>query len=181
VSVSTTAVVVSGRFLSPALCRRIVEEVEREAWWQWGEVNHGGGSHVDLEMRSVQVSPVIRGCEAVVGGQLGRVARGLARSFGRIESIEGPNLLRYRPGDFVGPHPDENPRTRFRPRKVTVVAFLNDGGFEGGVLSLRRPQGGRTLHVPPVAGRFVAFPSDTIHAVSATTGGNRYALVAWLH
>ena len=174
-------VVVFGRFLSPTLCRRIVEEVEREAWWQWGEVNHGGGSHVDLELRSVQVSPVVRSCELVVGQRLAAVTRGLARTFGRIDSIEGPNLLRYRPGDFVGPHPDENPRTRIRPRKVTVVAFINDRGFEGGVLSLRRPEGGRTLLVSPVAGRFVAFPSDTIHAVSPTTGGHRYALVAWLH
>ena len=177
----TAPVVVSGTFLSRELCARVVEEVEAGAWWQWGEVNHGGGSHVDLEMRSVQVAPVVPGCEAVIAARLGAVVRTLSRTFGRINSVEGPNLLRYRPGDFVGPHPDENPRTRIRPRKVTVVAFLNDRGFGGGVLSLRRPEGGRTIHIPPRAGRFVAFPSDTIHAVSPATHRNRYALVAWLH
>jgi predicted 2-oxoglutarate/Fe(II)-dependent dioxygenase YbiX len=174
-------VVVGGRFLPRELCARVVEEVERDAWWQWGEVNHGGGSHVDLELRSVQVSPVVPSCRALIAERLAAVVRGLVPAFGRIESVEGPNLLRYRPGDFVGPHPDEDPRTRIRPRRVTVIAFLNDTGFGGGVLSLRRPEGGRTVHVPPQAGRFVAFPSPTMHAVSPTTGGNRYALVAWLH
>jgi predicted 2-oxoglutarate/Fe(II)-dependent dioxygenase YbiX len=173
--------VVGGAFVARDLCRRIVHEVERDAWWQWGEVNHGGRSHLDLELRSVQVCPVVPSCETVVAGRLLAIARGLVPTFGRINSIEGPNLLRYRPGDFVGPHPDENPRTRVRPRKVTVVAFLNDRGFGGGVLSLRRPGGRRTVHIAPRAGRFVAFPSDTVHAVSRTTGGNRYALVAWLH
>jgi predicted 2-oxoglutarate/Fe(II)-dependent dioxygenase YbiX len=174
-------VVVGGVFLSRDLCDRMVREVERDAWWQWSEVNRGGRSYVDLQFRSAQVCPVIPSCEAIVAERLLTIARGLVPTFGGIHGVEGPNLLRYRPGDFVGPHPDENPRTRVRPRKVTVIAFLNDRGFKGGVLSLRRPDDRRVVRVAPRAGQFVAFPASTMHAVSPVTGGNRYALVAWLH
>jgi predicted 2-oxoglutarate/Fe(II)-dependent dioxygenase YbiX len=62
-----------------------------------------------------------------------------------------------------------------------VIAFLNDRGFKGGVLSLHRPHDRRVDRVAPRAGQFVAFPASTMHAVSPVTGGNRYALVAWLH
>jgi predicted 2-oxoglutarate/Fe(II)-dependent dioxygenase YbiX len=177
----SSPIVVGGEFLPLGLCRQVVREVERNAWWQWGEVNRNGRSHVDLRFRRVQVCSVVPSCEAVLAERLLVVVRSLVRTFGRIDSVEGPNLLRYRPGDFVGPHPDENPRTRIRPRKVTVIVFLNDREFEGGVLSLHRADGGRTHHIPPRAGWFVAFPSKIIHAVSPATGGNRYALVAWLH
>jgi len=173
--------VISGSFLARELCGRVVDELEHAAWWQWGEVNHGGRSHVNLRLRSAQVSPVVPSCEAVIAEGLHVAARTAAAVFGPVNSVEGPNLLRYRHGDFVGPHPDEDPRTRLRPRRVTVIAFLNDRGFSGGVLSLSSHDGRRSVRIPPRAGSFVAFPSSTLHAVSPTVGGNRYAVVAWLH
>ncbi len=171
---------VTGRFLSPAICEAIVGELERESCWQWGEVNYGGGSEIDLDFRRAQWCEMPPSCESVIAERLLAVARGLEREFGTLGSFEGPNLLRYRSGDFFRPHPDENPRTRIRPRKVTITVPLNDRGFTGGCLRLHAP-GGRTTTIPPAAGRFVAFESRMVHEVTQIVGGNRYALVAWLH
>lgn len=173
--------VVGGLFLSPEVCGRIVDEIERDVWWQWGEINHGGASEVDLSFRRAQVSPVPASCEAVVAGRLLAVARSLARPFGTVGSIEGPNLLRYRPGDFVLSHADEDPRARVRPRKVTLIAFLNSGAFGGGQLRLRPVGRERSIDIEARVGRFVAFPARVHHEVAPLVGGTRYALVAWLH
>ena len=172
---------VVGDFLPRALCDAVVREIERTGCWQWGEVKYGGAPRVDLNFRRAQWCAVPPSCQAVIAGRLLAIARGLDREFGPLNSFEGPNLLRYRSGDFFRPHPDENPRTRIRPRKVTITAFLNDGGFDGGWLQLHRQNGGRCITIVPQAGRFVAFPSRTVHEVTPIVGGNRYALVAWLH
>jgi predicted 2-oxoglutarate/Fe(II)-dependent dioxygenase YbiX len=176
----TPSIATSGPFLSRDLCRQVVQEIEREGCWQWGEINHGGRSRVDLAFRRAQWCSVPRSCEPLIAARLLAIARGLESQFGRIHSFEGPNMLRYRPGDFFRPHPDENPRARVRPRKVTITAFLNDRGFEGGVLRLHPAGGMAPLDIVPRAGRFVAFPAATVHEVSLIAGGNRYALVAWL-
>jgi predicted 2-oxoglutarate/Fe(II)-dependent dioxygenase YbiX len=176
----TSLTAVAGTFLPRELCSQVVQEIEREGCWQWGEINHGGRSQVDLKFRRVQWCPVPGSCSDIVAARLVSIARGLVPYFGAIRSFEGPNLLRYRPGDFFRAHPDENPVVRIRPRKVTVTAFLNSG-FEGGVLRLHASDGVEPLDILPRAGRFVAFRSSTVHEVSTITGGNRYALVAWLH
>jgi predicted 2-oxoglutarate/Fe(II)-dependent dioxygenase YbiX len=177
----TSAIVIGGHFLSREICTQVVREIERDGCWQWGEINYGGRSHVDLDFRRVQWCPIPRSCRTVIAARLLAIARGLAAHFGPVRSFEGPNLLRYRPGDFFHAHPDENPRTRLRPRKVTITAFLNDGDFDGGILRLQLRSGTEPFDILPCAGRFVAFPASTVHEVSTISAGNRYALVAWLH
>jgi predicted 2-oxoglutarate/Fe(II)-dependent dioxygenase YbiX len=176
----TPPLAVTGDFLSRELCGRIVEEVERDACWQWGEVSREAGPLVELDFRRSQWCLVPRSCEALIAGRLSAIARGLAPTFGPFRGYEGPNLLRYRPGEFVRAHPDEDPRARLRPRKVTLIGFLNDGGFDGGVLRLHLG-GAQPVDITPCAGRFVAFSSPTVHEVTPVAGGNRYGLAAWLH
>lgn len=171
----------TGEFLARTLCRQVVREIERDACWQWGEINRDGRSHLDLQFRRAQYSLVPASCIPLVAGRLLDIARGLAPELGPFRGFEGPNLLRYRAGDFVRPHMDEDPANRRDRRKVTITAFLNDRGFEGGMLRLYRPGGGGALEVAPSAGRFVAFPVETMHEVTPVTAGVRYALVAWLH
>ena len=172
---------VTGWFLPPELCATVVREMEREGYWQWGEVNHGGDSEVDLKFRRAQWCPIPQSCEALVADRLLAVGRSLEQYYGRLDSFEGPNLLRYRTGDFFRPHPDEDPRTRVRPRKVTVTVSLNDQAFSGGALRLYQRPNGRHATVTARAGRFIAFPSRMLHEVTPITSGTRYALVAWLH
>jgi predicted 2-oxoglutarate/Fe(II)-dependent dioxygenase YbiX len=174
-----TGVGVTGAFLPPPICAAVVREVERDGYWRWGEINNGGASRVDLDFRRSQWCELPASCDRVIADRLLAIARSLRREFGPLTSLEGPNLLRYRPGDFIRPHPDENPRTLVRPRKVSIVAFLNGGEFAGGALRLH--DRGRVVSVEPRAGRFVAFPARTVHEVTPVAGGNRYALVAWLH
>ena len=173
--------ILGGTFLSRELCGQIVREIERDGSWQWGEINDGGKPHVDLTFRRAQWCRVPPSCEGLIAGRLLAMARALAPEFGRFRSFEGPNLLRYRPGDFFRAHSDENPSKRHDRRKVTITAFLNDRGFDGGVLRLYQPTGGRLLDIVPRAGRFVAFAPETMHEVTPIVGGNRYSLVAWLH
>jgi predicted 2-oxoglutarate/Fe(II)-dependent dioxygenase YbiX len=173
--------VVAGTFVSRDLCTQIVAEIERDGCWQWGEINYGGRSHVDLEFRRTQWCAVPPACEALVAGRLLAIGRALATAFGPIRSFEGPNLLRYRAGDFFRPHADVNPRERVDRRSATITVFLNDRGFDGGVLRLYERRGGRPLEIAPRAGRFVAFDPEIVHEVTPIVGGNRYALVAWLH
>jgi predicted 2-oxoglutarate/Fe(II)-dependent dioxygenase YbiX len=173
--------IVAGTFVSEDLCDQIVAEIERDGCWQWGEINYGGRSHVDLEFRRTQWCPVPPSCEALIAGRLLAIARALATEFGPVGSFEGPNMLRYRPGDFFRPHADENPCERVNRRKASITVFLNDRGFDGGVLRLYDPRGGRRLDVVPRAGRFVAFDPEIVHEVTPIADGNRYTLIAWLH
>lgn len=172
---------VTGSFLPPDACAAVVREMERDSLWQWGDINHGGDSEVDLSFRRAQWCAVPRSCEALLADRLLAVGHGLEREFGALTSFEGPNLLRYREGHFFRPHPDEDPRTRVRPRKVTITVSLNDETFSGGTLRLYPGRDGHPMDVAPRCGRFVAFPSRMVHEVTPITNGTRYALVAWIH
>jgi predicted 2-oxoglutarate/Fe(II)-dependent dioxygenase YbiX len=53
--------------------------------------------------------------------------------------------------------------------------------YSTGRPSARVPHGRGPIDVEPSAGRFVAFPAETIHEVLPIHGGDRYTLVAWLY
>ncbi|HEX3474545.1 MAG TPA: 2OG-Fe(II) oxygenase [Kofleriaceae bacterium] len=174
--------VIGGRFISGDLCRVILDEVDRNAWWQWSQIDSDGYTGVQLGFRRGTWCEVPRRCRRVVAGRLLAIGVGLRRQFGDFRGFEGPNLLRYGDGDFFRAHQDERSgRAWFRRRSVTIVAFLNDTGFAGGVLRLHGVDRGRVLDLRPRAGTFVAFPAETYHEVSPIHGGDRYTIVAWLY
>ena len=172
---------VAGRFLSRELCREVLLEIERSAWWQWSQIDEDGHTDVNLDFRRGQWCEVPPRCRRLVAGRLLSIGAGLRRHFGPWCGVQGPNILRYRAGDFFLRHQDErSDAASFRHRRrVTIAAFLNDRGFEGGLLRLHRFDGGRPLDIVPRAGFFVAFPSETYHEVTPIRGGDRYTLVAW--
>jgi hypothetical protein len=53
----TSLTAVAGAFLPRELCSQVVQEIELDGCWQWGEINHGGRSQVDLKVRRVQWCP----------------------------------------------------------------------------------------------------------------------------
>jgi predicted 2-oxoglutarate/Fe(II)-dependent dioxygenase YbiX len=174
---------VGGPFLPPPLCDLFVKEVERDDRWRPSEVSYGSRPLVDTTFRSSQWSGVPYSCDALVAGRMLAVTRSLVCHFGRIRGVEGPNVLRYRAGDFFRTHQDENPANRrAEGRRVTVVAFLNDSEFLGGTLRLDDlGKSSFPLLVSPRKGRFVAFPANVRHDVSPVEGGARYTLVWWCY
>jgi predicted 2-oxoglutarate/Fe(II)-dependent dioxygenase YbiX len=93
-----------------------------------------------------------------------------------LSGREGAGLLRYRDGGFYRPHRDRGEDAGWPGaalRAITMVVFLNDDGFTGGVLRVGDTE------VLPVAGTLVAFPADTLHEVTPVRGTPRDSVVDW--
>jgi predicted 2-oxoglutarate/Fe(II)-dependent dioxygenase YbiX len=109
-----------------------------------------------------------------------------------VTGIEGPQFLRYGPGDFFLPHLDDGEgddepdrKERFPHRKVSLVVFLDDRA-EGGELVFTGlvpgdHEAGWGLAVEREVGTLVAFPSSVMHEVRPVRKGERHTIVAWLH
>lgn len=120
----------------------------------------------------------------VDAGTLARVERLLDAQVPTLEAFfdvalsgrEGSGFLRYGDGGFYRPHRDRADDEAWpgaSRRAVTLIVFLNDEGFAGGVLRV----GG--VDVPPAAGTLVAFPAGELHEVTLVSGGHRDAIVDW--
>jgi predicted 2-oxoglutarate/Fe(II)-dependent dioxygenase YbiX len=93
-----------------------------------------------------------------------------------LSGREGAGLLRYRDGGFYRPHRDQADDAAWpgaAQRAITMVVFLNDDGFTGGVLRVG------DADVPPVAGTLIAFAADMVHEVTPVRGAPRDAIVDW--
>jgi len=93
-----------------------------------------------------------------------------------LSGREGAGLLRYYDGGFYRPHRDQADEAAWpgaARRAITMVVFLNDDGFTGGVLRVG------DADVPPVAGTLIAFPADMLHEVTPVRGAPRDSIVDW--
>lgn len=93
-----------------------------------------------------------------------------------LTELEGTGFLRYRDGGFYLPHVDRVDDAAWpgaERRSITVVVFLNDEGFSGGVLRVDDED------VVPAAGTLVAFPADVLHEVTPVRGAPRDTIVDW--
>jgi predicted 2-oxoglutarate/Fe(II)-dependent dioxygenase YbiX len=91
-----------------------------------------------------------------------------------VDAWEGPQLLRYGPGDGYGWHIDLGPGAA-RRRKLAVSVLLSEGdAFAGGDLEV----GG--VRLPREQGAAIVFPAFLRHRVAPVLAGERRALVAWL-
>jgi PKHD-type hydroxylase len=97
------------------------------------------------------------------------------------KSIRHPNINRYEPGMYYGPHLDTplmrgNVTTR---ADVSVTVFLSEPGeYEGGELSIASDT--TPLAFKAAAGDAVLYPSGSIHEVKPVTKGTRLVAVTWL-
>jgi predicted 2-oxoglutarate/Fe(II)-dependent dioxygenase YbiX len=118
--------------------------------------------------------------------RLDAMADRVATFFGaRLETREGPGLLRYRQGGFYGVHRDHGTGSVWpgaARRRVSIVVFLNtegapaeSGGFQGGLL--RIVDAGEVVR--PTAGLLVAFPATMRHEVTPVEHGVRDVVVDW--
>lgn len=112
-----------------------------------------------------------------------------------LTGYDKPQFLVYKAGDFYRAHQDrdDGPVTPeyIQKRRVSVVVFLNGnarnsepGSYDGGALTfygLMDDQRWQRFGLPLVSeeGLLVAFPSKTLHEVSAVTRGDRYTIVSW--
>lgn len=99
-----------------------------------------------------------------------------------IDSVEGPQFLRYDINDHYDKHNDsesyENGKLkRVVNRDISLLLYLNDD-YEGGHLEFTELQ----LTIRPKAGMLIAFPSylEFEHKVHPVTKGTRYAIVSWI-
>jgi predicted 2-oxoglutarate/Fe(II)-dependent dioxygenase YbiX len=101
-----------------------------------------------------------------------------------LKTLQGIQLLQYRPGDYFHTHADEWEPHSDSSRKVSIVLFLNSG-FEGGDLVLYpnadECRAGNGIHIVPKDGLFIAFSSYTFHEVQEVLTGERFSLVSWFY
>jgi SM-20-related protein len=182
-------------FLDAGTCERLREEI-RGATGEAATILRSGAREIDEQVRKVTGTDVSAATQALVAERLAANKPDLERHFRvTLEGHEEPSFLRYRPGDFYVAHRDvlDDPGDAawLRPRKVSVVVFLNregpasdPGAFGGGALTfagLLEDARLRAVGIPLVAepGFLVAFRSDVLHSVTPVTYGERYTIVTW--
>jgi predicted 2-oxoglutarate/Fe(II)-dependent dioxygenase YbiX len=162
-------------FLDGAACARIRAGME-SARSQSAQIGVEGA--LDERQRRSRVVAVSPDLHAEVADRLPAVRDRAAAHFGvRLAETEGPQFLRYRPGDFFIRHMDRD-RDGGNRRQVSFIAFVNSD-FEGGALKFGGLENGVELTLPPADGLLIGFRSDWIHAVEPVTRGERCTIVGW--
>jgi SM-20-related protein len=172
--VSAEILVVPGFFDGPT-CRAVREGMD-EGVIEAAEVLSAGIDERGDVRRAASIEVDARVLEAVerrLDGELDRVSAffGIA-----LTGREGAGFLRYAPGGFYRPHRDRAVVPSWpgaARRRVTVVVFLNAGGFTGGVLRIGDHA------VVPETGLLAAFRAETLHEVTVVSGGSRDTVVDW--
>jgi predicted 2-oxoglutarate/Fe(II)-dependent dioxygenase YbiX len=145
------------------------------------DTDSGGGSGGDIveadEVRraaSIDIAPdVLDRIERRLDGERATIGAFFDLT---LTGREGAGFLRYHDGGFYRPHRDRAVIPAWpgaARRQVTVVVFLNAGGFTGGVLRVA------DIDVAPETGMLVAFPAGTVHEVTVVRGGTRDTVVDW--
>lgn len=187
-------------FLEPEVCKTVIEEMCVSAAAPASVYGAGSSGKIDERVRkATRLSPAADTCEHV-RLKLWTARLEIARHFGlTLESCEGPQFLRYKPGDFFVAHQDGNTGLlqldKEQGRKISVVIFLNrqseSAGSEPGTnIALPSYEGGSLVftnwreghdefRMLGEAGTLVAFPAETTHEVTLVTAGERYSIVSW--
>jgi SM-20-related protein len=187
-------------FLDPAIRRRILAQA-RVQEWEPAIVAGVGADEAEQENRKTLWTPVPKPERIWIKERFGALMPQLERHFEVVlTDFEEPQLLRYREGDFFGPHRDSTTEPDgdecAKRRRISVTVFLNppsppvecDGAlldaYQGGSLVFygliddpRAKAHGFPLVGEP--GMLVAFRSDLPHEVKPVTSGERYTIVSW--
>jgi len=186
---------VQERFLDAELCGRLADEM-RSASGHPATVRvlaeDGVAYEVDDEHRRTQMAEVSEASLSLIEGRLVELRPALEQHFSlALSTIQSPQFLVYREGDFFRPHVD-NATERVvgdgvSRRRISVVAFINSSKeYDGGALTfyglLDQDVRGNAVGIPVAGapGLLVAFRSDTLHSVTAVSAGARCTVVTWL-
>ena len=186
--------VVVPKFLSAEECSSWRDLADRSTGHEAQIYDAGERRRDDSRRKTLEVA--IRGADkSRLDKRIDTLREGLEQRFHvSLGDTDAVRCLVYGPGDFFALHADTVPveageYRHIGMRRVSIVVFLNDPThpiepYAGGELTfygLLPVPGSRGFGFPVEAetGLLVAFPSATLHEVSAVTRGKRYALVTW--
>jgi|GraSoiStandDraft_43_1057313.scaffolds.fasta_scaffold355892_2 SM-20-related protein len=186
-------------FLEPEVCERLIAEMcgapGRPA--TVGVLAEGSGEEeVDDQYRRTRMADVSDATMSLIENRLRAAKPAVEEHFSMpLGSVQKPQFLVYREGDFFRPHidnaDDASERAVSDPvarRRVSMVVFVNGGtgAYAGGALTLYglldNDGRGASVGIPvtEAPGLLVAFRSETLHSVTPVTGGERCSIVSWL-
>lgn len=167
------------RFFTPEECAR-VRDVMRESPSESAMVYVDAEGTADENIRRTRSVNVPRELRETIAAQLDGVRDRAAQHFGvELSSMEGPQFLIYRSGDFFTRHTD-NHSGGTTGRQVSFIAFLNSD-FEGGALKFYGGVQDKPLELTldPEEGLLLFFRSGWFHEVEPVTSGMRFTIVGW--
>ncbi|MGI8873753.1 MAG: 2OG-Fe(II) oxygenase [Egibacteraceae bacterium] len=187
-------------WLDRSLCGEVRDEMltVRAATATVAERGANPSEEVDAGHRRTKVAEVSEATRARVGERLEEIKPSLERAFSTtLSGFQRPQFLVYGEGDFFRAHIDNathaDAAEAIRSRRISFVAFLNaeadetaPGSYAGGALTFYGLLGERDTEAGAVGlpisggpGMGVAFPSETVHAVTPVTRGERCTIVTW--
>jgi SM-20-related protein len=185
-------------FLDADVCERLRREITGATTSSVTVGEEGGTFSVDETYRRTRRAQVSSGAASLVSERLLALRDDVSERFGAdVSSVQDPQFLVYREGDFFRMHRDRDPADDAAgfsaERRVSAVVFLNGesadpepGTHGGGALTLYGlidDGSGGMIGLPVTAetGSLMAFPSDMAHEVKPVTRGERYSVVSWFY
>lgn len=181
-------------FLDAAMCAELVNDLAHTDAAAATVYGVSSGGSIDETMRKTKrLIPAVKTVDWISSRLLSQ-RDAVAAHFGlTLTTIEEPQFLRYKVGDFFVAHQDGNTglilSEREQSRKISVIIFLNQQtespqvtGYCGGSLVFTewRPDRKRgRFEMAASAGTLVAFRAETTHEVVPVTNGIRYTIASW--
>ena len=178
-------------FFDLGTCRNLIEAIRRGEHNSALTYGQSDGGKVDERTRKVKRATLDSGVVDWVAAQLRDHLSSLQEYFDLpVKTIEEPQFLCYRPGDFFVAHQDGNTKLiqleSDRLRRISLSIFLNDQGndelpesYSGGSLVFTDRFTGARREMPGETGKLVAFRSELTHEVTPIRHGERFAIVTW--
>jgi predicted 2-oxoglutarate/Fe(II)-dependent dioxygenase YbiX len=157
------------------LCAAFVARAEGNPRWSPATIN--AAMDVDRRVRDAEVlyadlEPDLIG---EIHARLAEATHAIALARAPGAELRELQLVRYRAGGTYVDHRD-SPSAEATPRRLSVVAYLNDDVL-GGALTF--PE--RSFALAPTAGMVVVFAPELLHRAEPVTAGMKYAITAWYH
>lgn len=178
-------------FFDEATCRCLINEIreaESGAALTFGRGDSGAVDEGARKVRSARLTSQTVDCvTSLVVEHLPRLREHFDIP---VRSIEEPQFLWYRPGDYFVAHQDGNTKLiqleSDRLRRISLSIFLNEQAndelpesYSGGSLVFTDRLTGDRREMPGQTGKLVAFRSELTHEVTPIKRGERFAIVTW--
>lgn len=179
------------KFFDESSCRSLVNEIRESGNSTAVVFGKSESGEFDERTRRVKRATVNNRAMAEVLSRLNGYLPQLRDYFGLpLGTVEEPQFLWYRPGDFFVAHQDGNTKLiqleSDRLRRVSVSIFLNRqsegesaGCYDGGSLVFTDRTTDDRRVIRGETGKLVAFRSELTHEVTPVNQGDRFAIVTW--